>query len=176
MDVFVGEIRLFPYNFAPLGWLDCDGSLISIAEYEILFTLLGTTYGGNGQTTFAVPDLRGRIPLNQGNGPGLTSRVLGQENGSESVTLTTQQMAAHNHIWTATAATVTSGTPAPNLELGAVTGTNTAYATNVAGLNPAPLAGGSVSVAGGGQPHDNMMPTTTLRFCIATAGIFPSQS
>lgn len=173
---FVGEIRLFPYNYAPLNWLDCDGSLISIADNEVLYMLLGTTYGGNGQTTFGLPDMRGRIPLHVGTGLGLTPRVMGQMSGTETVTLSLQQIPAHNHVWTATNATATTGTPSASLQLGALTGTYTGYSNDVAGITPASLGANCVGFTGGNQGHENMMPTTTLRYCIATAGVFPSQT
>jgi microcystin-dependent protein len=173
---YVGEIRLFPYNFAPVSWLDCDGSLLPVANYEVLFALLGTTYGGDGQTTFGIPDMRGRAPLHMGTGTGLTARPLGQMAGSETVTLTAQQMPAHYHLWTASNATATTGTPSSSVQLAAVTGTNTAYASDVSGITPVSEAAASGGFSGGGGAHQNMMPTTALRYCIATVGVFPTQS
>ena len=172
---YVGEIRLFPYNFAPNGWFDCDGSLISIAEYQVLYTLLGTIYGGDGQSTFAVPDMRGRIPIHQGQGQGLSPYLLGQKAGTESVTLLTQNLPAHSHILTVTSSGANTGTPSSNVELGAISG-DSLYSNNVAGITPVAMASTAVSITGGTLPHDNLMPTLAVRFCIAWAGVFPSQS
>ena len=172
---YVGEIRLFPYNFAPNGWFDCDGSLISIAEYQVLYTLLGTTYGGDGQSTFAVPDMRSRIPIHQGQGQGLSPYVLGQKAGTESVTLLPQNLPAHSHILTVTSSGANTGTPSSTVELGAISG-DSLYSNNVAGITPVAMASTAVSITGGTSPHDNLMPTLAVRFCIAWAGVFPSQS
>jgi len=117
---YVGEIRLFPYNFAPNGWFDCDGRLLSIAEYEVLYTLLGTTYGGDGVNTFGLPNLCGRVPIHQGTGLGMGTYVLGQLAGTEQVTLISSQMPAHTHVFNAVDSTGSSNTPAANLQLGAV--------------------------------------------------------
>ncbi len=174
---FVGEIRMFAFGSrgAPNGWQACDGSLLSIAEYEVLYTLLGTTYGGDGQNTFAVPDLRGRLPLHQGTGPGLSTYVIGQQAGSETVTVISQQMPAHTHQAIATSAAATTGTPGTSVIPGAVSG-QTMYVTDTTGATPFNLSGQSLTQAGGSQPHENCMPTLTVQFCIAWAGIFPSQN
>ena len=172
---YVGEVRLFPYNFAPNGWLDCDGSLLSIADYETLYALLGTTYGGDGVNTFALPDFRGRVPIHQGTGLGLGTYVIGQKAGSESVTLTSAQMPAHNHVYYGVDSTGSSTAPGPTLQLGAVSG-DVLYTSNITGLVSVDMASTAVSSAGGNQPHDNTMPTLTVRFCIAWAGVFPSQA
>ena len=174
---FVGEIRMFAFGYrgAPNGWQACNGSLLSIAEYEVLFTLIGTTYGGDGQVTFAVPDLRGRLPIHQGTGPGLSNYVIGQVSGTETVTLNTQQMPAHTHGMIATTAASTALTPGTNLLPGTVSG-DVFYATDLTGATPAPLSVQSTSIAGGSQPHENCMPTLTVQYCIAWAGIYPSQS
>jgi microcystin-dependent protein len=170
---FVGEIRLFPYTFAPVGWQLCDGSLLSISGYEVLYTLLGTTYGGDGVSTFAVPDLRGRVPVHQGTGTGLTARVIGQREGTESVTVTPAQLPAHTHAFVAAIDIASLNAPAATAELGGL-GTDTMYSGTFTG-NPIPLAGASISQVGGNLPHDNTMPTLAASFCIAVAGIFPSQ-
>lgn len=171
---YLGEIRLLPFNFAPQGWADCDGSLLGIAENETLFALLGTTYGGNGTTNFGLPDLRGRVPLHQGTGNGLSTRVMGQLGGSESVALTSAQMPAHSHGFNATSAGATANTPAANNQLGAVDG-DTLYTSDIAGAQSFTTAPSVLAPAGASMPHDNLMPTLTVRFCIATLGIFPSQ-
>ncbi|MHB1056906.1 MAG: phage tail protein [Rhodanobacter sp.] len=175
MDPYVGEIRLLPYNFAPVGWQDCDGSLLSISENEVLYTLIGTTYGGDGQNTFAVPDMRGRLPIHQGTGIGLSTYVLGQQAGTESVTLTVGQMPAHTHTMLVTNGAASTSTPAANVELGAISG-DALYTSDISGVSSAALAATTVGSAGGSQPHDNTMPTLAVRFCIALNGIWPSQS
>ncbi|KRA45204.1 tail fiber protein [Pseudoxanthomonas sp. Root630] len=172
---YVGEIRMFGFSRVPNGWFACDGGLRSIAEYEVLFTLIGTTYGGDGQSTFGVPDLRGRLPIHQGQGPGLSSYVIGQMSGSEQVTLTTNQMPAHTHTLVATTAAATALSPGPTLLPGAVSG-DTFYATDITGATPVAMSAQSVSSSGGSQPHENCMPTLTVQYCIAWAGIFPSQA
>ena len=174
MEPFIGEIRLLPYTFAPLGWQDCDGSLLPISGYETLFTLVGTTYGGDGQNTFAVPDLSGRLPVHVGTGLGLSSYSLGQLGGSESVTLTPAQLPAHTHTAMVTNAAASTGTPAGNLELASTSG-DAMYTSDVSGLSPHAAAATMIGAAGGNQPHDNTMPTLAVRFCIALNGIWPSQ-
>lgn len=171
---FLGEIRMFGFGRTPVGWQACDGSLLSIAENEALFTLIGTTYGGDGQTTFAVPDLRGRLPIHQGQGPGLTNRIIGELSGTESVTLITSQMPAHTHTVIATSAAATATAPGPTVMPGTVSG-DTMYATDITGLTGIPAAPQSVTNGGGSQPHENCMPTLTVQYCIAVAGIYPSQ-
>jgi microcystin-dependent protein len=172
---YVGEIRLFGFSRMPNGWQTCDGSLLSIAEYEVLFTLIGTTYGGDGQSTFAVPDLRGAVPLHWGNGPGLSSYVPGQRGGSEGVTLTTQQMPSHNHGLLATTAADTATAIGTNTLLGAIAG-DTIYVTDTTGASGFATSPASTSPSGGNRPHDNLMPTLTVQYCISLFGVFPSQS
>ncbi len=174
-DPFIGEIRMLGLNFAPVGWQACDGSLLSIAEYSPLFSLIGTTYGGDGQNTFAVPDLRGRLPIHQGQGPGLSNYVIGQVAGTETVTVAPQQMPAHTHTVIATTSLASTGTPSNTVIPGAVSN-DTTYVTDITGLAGIPTAPATVTAAGGSQPHDNTMPTLTVGYCIATAGIFPSQA
>lgn len=173
-EPFVGEIRMFGFGRIPTGWLACDGSLQSIAEYDMLYTLLGTTYGGDGQTTFALPDLRGQAPVHQGNGQGLTPRVIGEAGGSESVTLVAAQLPVHTHTFLADQGAATASTPDPTQTLGALP-SDTQYLTDVTGAVMYPLQPNSVMPAGNSLPHDNIMPTLTVSFCIAWAGIFPSQ-
>jgi microcystin-dependent protein len=162
---FVGEIRVFGGSFAPQGWAFCDGQLLAINDNQVLFTLLGTTYGGNGTTTFALPDLRGRIPLHAGGG-----LVLGQSGGAEQVTLTTAQLPAHSHAMQATAVDGTSADPTNNVwaESDARTFSTAAPDTS---MNASSLAS-----TGGGQPHNNLMPFVGVSFIISLFGIFPSQN
>jgi microcystin-dependent protein len=173
-EPYVGEIRMFGFGRIPNGWLACDGSLQSIAEYEVLYTLLGTTYGGDGQNTFALPDLRGRTPLHQGTGPGLSPRVIGERSGSEQVTLLTQNLPQHNHTFLADAAAATASTPDNTQTLGALL-SDTQFLTNTTGAAMYPLQPGAIGAAGGNQPHDNCMPTLTISICIAYSGVYPSQ-
>jgi microcystin-dependent protein len=172
---YIGEIRMFGFGTrgAPNGWQACDGSLLSIAEYEPLFALIGTTYGGDGQVTFAVPNLRGRVPVHQGAGPGLTNRVIGEVAGSETVTVTAPQMPAHTHALSVTSASATSITPGNTLLPATVSG-DTFYVNTLTGNNPVAMSAQMTSQSVGSQPHDNTMPTLTVQFCIATQGIFPS--
>lgn len=174
MQPYLGEIRLLPFNFAPAGWQDCDGSLLSIAENEALYVLLGTTYGGDGANTFAVPDLRGRLPVHGGTGPGLSTYALGQMAGKEAVTLSTANLPAHTHTVQATSGLAGTGTPSGTAELGAISG-DTMYTSDITGLTAHPAAATMLSAAGGNQAHDNTMPTLAVRFCIALAGVFPSR-
>lgn len=172
---YIGEIRMFAFGTrgAPNGWQACDGSLLPISQYDALFALIGTTYGGDGQTTFAVPDLRGRLPIHQGQGPGLSNYVIGQRAGTETVTVLPTQMPAHTHTVVATNAAATTGTPGNTVLPGAVSG-QTMYVTDTSGGMPFNLSPQSTTPAGGSQPHENCMPTLTVQFCIATQGIFPS--
>ncbi len=178
---YVGEIRMFGFNRIPTGWFSCDGSLKPIAQYEVLYALLGTTYGGDGQTTFGVPDLRGQLPMHQGNGQGLTPRVLGQGFGSETVTLNSNQMPQHNHAMVASQAQATATTPAATLLFGNVAGNTPADVwyfdpTQTPPTNVASLAATAIGQMGNSQPHDNCMPTETVSLCIAWAGVYPSQN
>lgn len=171
---FLGEIRLFPYTFAPVNWHLCDGSLLSIAEYDALYTLLGTTYGGDGVTTFALPDLRGRVPVHQGIGNGLTPRTMGELGGTEQVAVTTPQLPAHTHTFSATTTIASINAPGPTAEFGGLS-TDAMYTGTVAGSTIS-TAAATISPAGGSQPHDNTMPTLAASFCIALFGIYPSQN
>jgi len=172
---FVGEIRMFAGNFNPNGWMLCQGQLLPISENETLFNLIGTTYGGDGQETFALPDLQSRVPIHVGSG-----FVLGQTGGSESVTLTTQQIPAHSHVPTAFSGA--GGTPsnlpgsnflADEAITGNITPTPFAYTTAAPAT---PLSPSAIGPAGGSQPHDNMIPFLVINFIISLFGIFPSQN
>jgi microcystin-dependent protein len=171
-EQYIGEIRMFGGNFAPVGWLFCDGSLLPIAQYETLFSLIGTTYGGDGQETFALPDLRGRMPVHQGQGPGLSTRILGELGGVETVTVTMQQMPAHTHLPMANSAN--GNADSPSNTVWAASGTTTQFVPGAQAnttMNP-----NAVGLTGGNQPHENMLPFTTISFIIATEGIYPSQN
>lgn len=163
---YVGEIRMFAGNFAPTGWLFCNGQLLPISEYDTLFNLIGTTYGGDGQVTFALPDLRGRVPMHQG--PGY---IQGQQAGVESVTLGASQIPAHSHALSGSAANASTTAPAGNVPatMGAVT--TFLYGTDAPSTSLSPQ---SVSPAGGSQPHENMQPFLCVSFIIAAYGIYPS--
>ena len=165
---YVGEIRMFGGNFAPAGWMFCDGQLLPISENETLFNLIGTTYGGDGQSNFALPDLRGRLPIHQGNG--FTLAVTG---GVETVTLTTSQIPAHTHAALASNAG-SSDNPAGNFW--ARTATGKSYATDNAGVGLVNMNAGTVGLTGGSQPHDNMHPFLCVSYIISLFGIFPSQN
>ncbi len=156
------------FNFAPIGWALCDGSILSISQNSALFALLGTTFGGNGQTTFALPDLRGRAALHQGQGPGLSSRIMGETSGSETVTLLTSEIPSHSHILQANPGD--GGDPNPGNNLLAAGTTIYASPPSVIPMNPVAIA-----PTGGSQPHDNMQPYQVVNFIIALQGIFPSR-
>ncbi|MCT7326124.1 phage tail protein [Ralstonia mojiangensis] len=173
---YIGEIRLFAGNYAPVGWLLCQGQIISIAENETLFALLGTTYGGDGQSTFGLPDMQGKLPVGQGQGLGLSNRIVGQQIGSETVTLTTNQIPTHTHTVNATSADASTITPGPSVLLATVPNPQGFYDAGTA--NPptkAQMASQTIGEMGGGQPHSNHMPTASINYIIATAGIYPSQ-
>lgn len=168
-DPYIGEIRLFAGTFAPVGWEFCDGRTVSIPEYEPLFVLIGTTHGGDGTETFNLPDLRSRIPVGQGSGPGLAQSFLGQASGSEQVTLTANQMPQHTHSAQGSSAAAMSANPEQGV-WAARAGTPYSAAAPSAALNAT-----AVSVNGGGEPHDNVPPFLAVNFIIATSGIFPSR-
>ncbi len=169
-EPYVGEIRMVGFSFAPQGWAFCDGSLLSIASNEVLFNLIGTTYGGDGVSTFALPDLRGRIPFHQGTGQSLPPLVIGQASGSEAVTLITSQLPAHTHTLAANSSAGTGSSPKDSYWAAS---TLAEYATEAVSHTMAPAA---VSLIGGGLPHDNMPPFVTINFVISLFGIYPSQN
>lgn len=168
---YVGEIRMFAGNFAPAGWMFCEGQQLPISGNDTLFNLIGTTYGGDGQTTFALPDLRGRIPIHQGTGKTGTNYTLGEQAGVERVTLTVSQIPKHNHMMIGQ--TKRGNTNSPKDALWAKS-TLQQFDTSTASLQA--MHPSSISPAGGSQPHDNMMPYTTVSFIISLFGIFPSQT
>ncbi|MFN3536184.1 MAG: phage tail protein [Brevundimonas sp.] len=171
---FVGEIRMFGFGRIPTGWLACDGGLESIAVYDALYTLLGTSFGGDGVNTFGLPDLRGQAPVHQGNGRGLNPRFMGETGGSESVTLLSTHLPMHSHTFVADQAAAAASKPDPTQTLGAL-GDDTQYLTSITGALMYPMQPEAISVAGHNLPHDNTMPTLTVSICIATEGIIPSQ-
>jgi microcystin-dependent protein len=170
-DPFVAEIRIFGFNFAPKGWAFCNGQLLPISQNTALFSLLGTTYGGDGKSTFALPNFQGSAAIGQGQGAGLSPRFLGEESGTQSVTLLQTEMPAHNHLVGADSIVGDTNAPSPGVSL-ARSHNATAYQSvtnaNLVQLNPQTL-----SVAGSSFPHNNMMPFLTLNYCIAMQGVFP---
>jgi microcystin-dependent protein len=166
---FLGQIMIVPYNFAPRGWQTCDGQLMSIAQNTALFSLLGTTYGGDGRTTFALPDLRGRVPIGMGQGPGLISYNEGDQGGEETVTLTLFQIPNHTHVPLGSPTVANTGSPA---------GANWAMPRVLLYSSGAPsvvMSGAALGSTGGNQPHDNMKPYLVMTYIIAIVGIFPSR-
>jgi microcystin-dependent protein len=168
-DPYIGEIRMFAGNFAPAGWANCDGQLMPISENEALFQLIGTTYGGDGQETFGLPNLQGRVPIHVGQGPGLSSRVLGEVGGVETVTLTQPQLAAHTHQFIATQNPGTSPNPANDIVA------QPAFSVFVEDVPLTTLAPNVIQPVGGSQPHENRQPYLTVRFVISLFGIYPPQ-
>lgn len=173
-DQFVAEIRIFCGNFAPTGWAFCQGQLLPISQNTALFSLLGTTFGGDGRTNFGLPDLQGRAPINQGQGPGLSQRFIGESSGTETVTLIQSEMPAHNHQLRGATTAADKTDPA-----------NAVWAGSTGGRTPPPLyasmqnttmAPNALAIAGGSLPHNNMHPYLTLNFIIALQGIFPPRS
>jgi microcystin-dependent protein len=171
-EPYIGEIRMFGGNFAPTGWAFCAGQLMPISQNDALFTLIGTTYGGDGQETFGLPDLQGRIPVGSGQGPGISqSYQLGEEGGVESVTLTTQQTPIHNHAFLVNSAIGTQTSPSNNFLAAPVSGK--AY---IAGIPDKFMANTIAQPVGGSQPHDNMQPYLSISFIISLFGVFPTQN
>lgn len=169
-EPFVGEIRMFAGNFAPRGWAFCDGQLLAVSQNDALFSLLGTIYGGDGRTTFGLPDLRGRIPLHAGTGPGLSPRRLGSKAGSENETLTTNQLASHSHDFNANTAPADQTSPQ-----GHVTAQGVGVNFYVAAGQNTDMASDMITNTGGSGPHTNLMPTLCINFIIALFGIYPSR-
>jgi len=171
MDPFVAEIRIFPFNFAPKGWAWCDGQILPLSQNTALFSLLGTTYGGDGKSNFALPDLQGRAPMHPGQGPGLSLHDLGETGGSETVSLLESEIPSHSHAMSVSQADSIEGTAAGQL-----------FATGIGiGLYAAPgalvqLNSNALAPAGGDQPHNNMQPYLTFYFCIALQGVYPPRT
>ena len=170
-DQFVAEIRVFPFNFPPTGWAFCDGQLLPISQNTALFSLLGTTYGGDGKSTFALPDLQGNVPMQPGQGAGLSLRDLGEQSGVESITLLQSEIPFHTHSMGADVLDLAdTSTPNPNAVY-ALSAGGTLYQTS----GNTDLAPQTLSLVGGGLPHNNMQPYLTLNYCIALQGIFPQR-
>lgn len=175
MEGTIGEIRMFAGNFAPRNWAFCQGQLLSIAQNTALFSILGTTYGGNGQTTFGLPDLRGRVPVGAGQGPGLPNVDLGEVSGEPTHTLLITEIPAHNHTVTAPAAT-TSTTDTPSASVAVGPASLGAGVSKNFGTANASLALPTIGIAGGSQPHNNMQPYLGMNYIICMFGIFPSRN
>lgn len=169
-EPFVGEIRMFAGNFAPRGWALCDGQLLAVSQNDALFSLLGTTYGGDGRTTFALPNLRGRVPVHKGQGSGLSNYALGARGGAESVTLTANQLPSHNHTLQAA-----SDSPVDKKAQNSLLGCSTTITPYTGNAPDGALAQAALSDAGGSQSHDNLMPFVCVNFIIALVGIYPSR-
>ena len=163
---YVGEIRIFAGNFNPNGWMFCDGALLPISEYETLFNLIGTTYGGDGQSTFALPDLRGRVPIHVGSG-----FIQAESGGVETVTLNTQQIPSHTHAFLASTSVANDPNPQSN-----VMGEPSLFSTFIAANPTSPMAPQFIGPVGGSQPHNNLQPFLCLNFIISLFGVFPSQT
>jgi microcystin-dependent protein len=172
-DPFVAEIRMFPFNFPPKGWAWCDGQLMPISQNTALFALLGTVYGGDGKTTFALPDLQGRVPMQPGQGQGLSLRDLGESGGEENVTLLNSEFPVHTHQARASVEPGDNSVPGPNLALTVSTGA-AAYVSASPSLGA--MNAQALSPAGGSLPHTNMQPYLTVFFNIALQGVFPPRS
>jgi len=172
---FLAEIRPMGFTFPPVGWAFCNGQLLPISQNTALFSLLGTQYGGNGTSNFALPNLQGLAPMHWGNGPGLTSRVIGENGGESTVTLLQTEIPQHTHtVQVAQSPTLRTGNPSNNTWLGVATGAD-CYLANVATTNLS-LAPQAIALAGGSQPHENMQPYLAINFCIAMQGIFPARN
>lgn len=171
-DPFVAEIRIFPFNFAPKGWAFCDGQLMPLSQNTALFSLLGTTYGGDGKSNFALPDLQGRAPMQPGQGPGLSLHDLGETGGSETVSLLASEIPSHSHQLRANTLDLADTNVVSSSASFALSAGGTLY-QSAPNANASPEA---LTPAGGDQPHNNMMPYLTLNFCIALQGVFPPRN
>ena len=177
-DPFVAEIRIFPFNFAPRGWAYCDGQLLPLSQNTALFSLLGTTYGGDGRSTFALPNFQDSVPMHPGQGPGLTLHDLGETGGSDTVTLLQSEIPSHSHSLMVKGGPADSASPTgevlaePFRQVGPVRVKANLFSDQPANVNLSPSA---VGTAGGGQPHNNLQPYLTLNFCIALQGVYPSR-
>jgi microcystin-dependent protein len=174
-DPFVAEIRIFAFNFAPKGWAFCNGQLLPLSQNTALFSLLGTTYGGDGKSTFALPDMQGNAPMHPGQGPGLSLHDLGETGGTETVTLLQTEMPIHSHAFLANINQGDNPIPTPLTSLAQSTG-GTLYVTSASNPPQSQMNFQALSPAGGDLPHNNMMPYLTFNFCIALQGVFPPRT
>lgn len=172
-DPFVAEIRIFPFNFPPKGWAFCDGQLLPLSQNTALFSLLGTTYGGDGKSNFALPNMQGNAPMHPGQGPGLSLHDLGETGGSETVTLLESEIPSHSHSLMANATTATKSLPTNNSFARGASMTPYLAPTGAPLVN---MSNQTITPAGGDQPHNNMMPYLTLNFCIALQGVYPPRT
>lgn len=171
MDPFVAEIRIFPFNFAPKGWAFCDGQILPLSQNTALFSLLGTTYGGDGKSNFALPNMQGNAPMHPGQGPGLSLHDLGETGGSDTVSLLESEIPSHSHAWTVSGADAVTGSPSDQLF---ASGIGIGMYAVPGGLTQ--LSDNALAPAGGDQPHNNMQPYLTLNFCIALQGVYPPRT
>ncbi len=175
MDPFVAEIRIFPFNFAPKGWAFCDGQILPLSQNTALFSLLGTTYGGDGKSNFALPDMQGNVPMHPGQGPGLSLHDLGETGGSDTVSLLESEIPSHSHTMMSLPAPANRTAPISN-SIARVQGTSGPYVPGSPVPAPANMSDNAVAPAGGDQPHNNMQPYLTLNFCIALQGVYPPRT
>ena len=175
MDPFVAEIRIFPFNFPPKGWAFCDGQILPLSQNTALFSLLGTTYGGDGKSNFALPNMQGNAPMHPGQGPGLSLHDLGETGGSDTVSLLESEIPAHSHTMMSLPAPADRTSPINNC-IARVQGTSGPYAPASPAPAPALMSDNAVAPAGGDQPHNNMQPYLTLNFCIALQGVYPPRT
>jgi microcystin-dependent protein len=174
-DPFVGQIQSFGFIFAPRGWALCDGQLMAISQNPTLFSLLGTTYGGNGTSTFGLPDLRSRVPMHVGTSPAGNTYVQGEIGGEENVSILSSNLPSHNHGFTGTTATATSADPLAGSALASIASTRTADFYYASDATTQSLNSNSISTVGGNQPHTNIQPYLTINWCIALQGVYPSR-
>jgi microcystin-dependent protein len=171
-EYFIGEIRMFGGSFAPMDWAQCDGQTLSISQNDVLYSLIGVTYGGDGINNFKLPDLRGRVPIHMGTGTGLTSRIIGQSFGTEAVTLQPGNLPSHTHALYANSAAGTTNIPAGNM---LAAGASTIQIYNAATTSAVSMNSASLTADGGSQAHSNLMPTLCVNFIIALSGIYPTR-
>jgi microcystin-dependent protein len=172
MDPFVAEIRIFPFNFAPKGWAFCDGQILPLSQNTALFSLLGTTYGGDGKSNFALPNMQGNTPMHPGQGPGLSLHDLGETGGSDTVSLLESEIPSHPHTLRCVVDPGDISLP----QTGAVLAVTTGATSYIAAGTLTPMSGNALAPAGGDQPHNNMQPYLTLNFCIALQGVYPPRT
>jgi len=174
MDPFVAEIRIFPFNFAPKGWAFCDGQILPLSQNTALFSLLGTTYGGDGKSNFALPNMQGNAPMHPGQGPGLSLHDLGETGGSDTVSLLESEIPSHSHGLFANSVAGDTNAPSPQVSITRSSNATAYSATTNSSL--VSMSGNTLAPAGGDQPHNNLQPYLTLSFCIALQGVYPPRT